>query len=552
MTRTTTAAALLAALALAVPAAAQDRPSEDELFGEPPPPAPRPDAARPPSEEAPAPTRPGAAASEGAGKAAEGSPRPEEAELFGDTGPPAAAPLPSEGLVSSAARRQDDVIELGGTLYLRAQGSWTEDTAPARWGLSSPNLVDLYLDARPNDRVRGFVLGRMFYDPTTTAGAGDATAAGDTAAALEALGLGRTPRGNPRAVLDQLWVNFDLGRRVFVTAGKQHVKWGVGKFWNPTDYLHPVRRDPLAVFDARTGTAMVKLHVPWETRGWNFYGVALLEDAAGREPTSQVGRIAAGGRAEIVLGTAELGVDGLLQEGRRPRFGVDVSAGIWELDVYAEAALRTGIDGTRWKQGSEPGDLSGFVQEHPGGFTPQIVAGGSWSRNYTDEDAVTVGAEYFYDDAGYSSSAPYPFLVAGAPSVRLRTPDADPSDPASYVVAQRDPAAFRPFYLGKHYAGAFVSLPRPGRWNDHFFTLSVLGNVSDRSVVARLDHAVLALTYLRVESFVAGHFGEKGGEFRFGFEAPPALVAVSGLPAGTRLAQEAPVLELGIALRVNL
>ena len=31
---------------------------------------------------------------------------------------------------------------------------------PSGWLLTSPNLVDVYLDTRPNDRVRAFVLGR--------------------------------------------------------------------------------------------------------------------------------------------------------------------------------------------------------------------------------------------------------------------------------------------------------------------------------------------------------------------------------------------------------
>ena len=38
--------------------------------------------------------------------------------------------------------------------------------APADWSLSAPSLLDLYLDARPNPRVRAFILGRMSYDPT--------------------------------------------------------------------------------------------------------------------------------------------------------------------------------------------------------------------------------------------------------------------------------------------------------------------------------------------------------------------------------------------------
>lgn len=529
--RAAAVAALLAAAAAlsAAPGAAQDRPSEDELFG-------APGGTQPPAaEQAPPPPAP---------DRQEGAPAPRggrgdvEAELFGSTGSPAALPPPPDGIIS---RDREDPLRIGGQLYLRTLTTWQEGVDPGDWYLTSPNLLDTYLDTRPNDRVRAFVLGRLSYDPTLSrtsvalsqpsAGVGDASA---------------TVASNPRGTLDQLWVNFDLGRRAFVTAGKQHVKWGVGKFWNPTDFLHPVKRDPLAVYDARSGTSMVKVHVPWEARGWNLYGVLALEDLAGEpRPTDRVGRVAAGGRAELVAGTAELGLDALVQDGHRPRFGVDLSAGVGDLDLYAEAALRTGADGTRWRKAAPTAaDPLGYVQYEPRGFTPQVVLGGSWAANYSDEDAVTVGAEYFFDDSGYSDAEVYPFLAAGAPRLDL-------GDPLSPAIVQQDAGAFRPFYLGRHYAGAFVALPRPGPWNDTTFTLSALGNLSDRTFVVRLDHSLLALTYLRVETFVAGHMGRKGGELRLAYDLPPGAEALLGAPPDPRLGK-APVLDAGVALRVSL
>ncbi|WP_242393975.1 hypothetical protein [Anaeromyxobacter oryzisoli] len=522
------AALLAAALGAAGPAVAQDRPSEEELFGPAPPPA------QPAAPSAPAPA---------GEQAPPGPPAPSdarEAEMFGSSGSPNAVPPPPERIVERA-RAQENPLVIGGQLYLRALATAQQGVPASQWFFSSPNLLDVYLDARPNDRVRGFALERVSYDPTLVA---DTSTLGQPV--IPVPGVSATPRQNPRGVLDQLWVNFDLGRRVFVTAGKQHVKWGVGKFWNPTDYLHPVKRDPLAVFDPRAGATMVKVHVPWEKRGWNLYGVALLEDVAGQpQAVDRVGRVASGGRAEVVFGLAELGVDALVQDGRRPRFGADVSAGVWDLDLYAEAALRTGVDGSRWVAGpSSAADVFGYVRRDPEGFVPQVTVGGTWSWKYSDEDAATFGAEYFYNDAGYDGPAVYPFLLAGAPLV-------DVTDPAAPKVSQRAPGAFTPYYLGRHYAGAYASLPSPGSWNDHTFTLSVLGNLSDRSFIARLDHAVLALTYLRVESFVAGHLGRRGGEFRFAFDLPPGAAQALGVAPDPRLGK-APVIDLGVALRVSL
>lgn len=508
------------AVALAAGVRAQERPSEDELFGAPAQPAQA-------TEKKPAlPQHGGATGPHG----------DTEAELFGSKSAPAAPP-PSGGLIS---REREDWLKIGGLLQLRAQASAYQDTAPRGWPFSSPDLLDAYLDARPNDRVRGYVLGRMSWDPTVRSSGGtqSALAAPGTGGEAAAAGFGASPTtANPGAVLDQLWVNFDVEHRAFVTFGRQHVKWGVGKSWNPTDYLHPVRRDPLATFDARTGTTLLKVHLPWEKRGWNLYGIALLEDLAGdtTRTASRLGRIGGGGRAEIVLGSAELGLDAMVQDGHRPRYGADLSAGLGDFDVYSEVALRTGGDGPRWT-------LQGTEEPAPTHLTPQVVAGASWAYKYSDEDSLVVGAEYFYNDLGYDDRHIYPFLLAGAPIAVVQN--------GTPTVVQRDPHAYQPFYLGKHYAALSLTLSRPGRWNDTTIVLTALGNLSDRSYVARLDASVLVLTYMTVETFVAGHFGQKGGEFRLalGREGADAAAVLTGetFPAG------APIVDVGVALRVSL
>ncbi|MFN7134097.1 MAG: hypothetical protein ACK4N5_18610 [Myxococcales bacterium] len=88
----------------------------------------------------------------------------------------------------------------------------------------------------------------------------------------------------------------------------------------------------------------------------------------------------------------------------------------------------------------------------------------------------------------------------------------------------------------------------PGRWNDTSFTLSNLGNLSDRSFITRLDYSVQILTYLRLEAFGAVHYGTRGGEFRFGTHIP-AQVAGSG---SAPIIIPAPTFELGVGLRVNI
>ena len=130
---------------------------------------------------------------------------------------------------------------------------------------------------------------------------------------------------------------------VFVTAGKQHVRWGTGRFWQPTDYLHPLKRNPLDVFDARAGTSMLKLHVPWEDKGWNFYGVR----ASPRIPTDATATPAArspagGARRDRHPRRGARPRRPRSSAASKPRFGIDISTGIGDFDVYADVAIRVG------------------------------------------------------------------------------------------------------------------------------------------------------------------------------------------------------------------
>lgn len=513
----TARAVLLAALAaLPLLGQAQVRPSEEDLFGAP---------AEPPRDARPA--EPPAAEKRQAATTPGG---PTGGDARGDAllGEPGAR---ASGVISGD---REDWLRLGGLAYQRASTTWTRGDMPSAWRLSDPSLLDLYLDARPNDRVRAYALGRLTHAPSGS---------GVSLAGLSGLpGAGTTSTGpTTRAVLDQLWINFDADRIVFITAGKQHVKWGTGRFWNPTDYLHPTRRDPLTQYDERSGVTMVKAHLPWEKRGWNFYGIALLEDAAGGtqpdgsvKTVSTVGDVGVGGRAEAVIGSFELAIDGVAQRGHRPRFGVDGSFPIGDLDLKFEVALRRGRDVPRWEEvdATAVAPLDRFHLKQFNGLTPAAVVGAEWSWKYSDQDTLTIGAEYAYDASGYDSARIYPYLLV-----------------LPYLGGDRR-TAFTPFYLARQYAGLYLYLPAPGSWNDTTVTFSALGSITDGSAIIRVDHSVLINTYLRLETFVAGHVGHQFGEFRFGGTIPRDQGGI-GLPP-VDVTVPVPVVDLGVALRVSL
>ncbi len=404
-----------------------------------------------------------------------------EAAMFGgEEGEPARAPTaatPAEDFGDPRMRGEvrerrdlldDNKLQLGGLLYLR-NGLFIDDEHRwSRQALTSSNLTDVYFDARPNDRVRAFIRGRMLYTPVNANGQSSAF-------------QGFTSQTEPLQMqLDQLWLKFDIAHRVYITAGAQHVRWGATRLWNPVDAIYATRRNPLTLFDQRTGLPMLKLHMPFEVAGntWNGYLIALADEA------TDLAHMGVAGRLEAVVGAAEFGFTASKRFEAKPRLGLDLSAGIWEFDLTGEFGLRFDDDGDpHW----------------------QASGGLSWSFHINDEDIVILGSEYFHNPDGHATG--------GAAASAMATTLIDQfmyGEKSAY--AGKSPFDF--FYMGQQYAALFAVAMGPGSWNDTAFTASALANISDRSGLFRIDASTLVLTDLRVEFYGSVHFGADG---EFGF-----------------------------------
>lgn len=481
---------LLAATALslvAAPAAAQDTGErerrESEIFGAPDEPADE-------GDDGDAETTPGA-----------------DATLDEDA---PASPLQeltqAEAAGSDVLRDLDSALDVGGRVYLALQYTLSDGDQPLFPPLTSPSLLDLYADARPSPRVRAYAEARLDYDFT----------ASEQAAQLpveSAFGFVR-PRQELR--LDQLWLKLDVGRVAFLTLGKQRIRWGAGRFWNPTDFLNQTVRDPLDVFDRRLGVNLVKVHFPLEALASNLYLIGDLEEVDGPDD------IGLAARAEAAFWTTEVSTSASVRRGQPLRFGADVSSGVWLFDLRAEVAAVFNsqqpffVGDVDLGRGVLPTEVSRADE-----WLFQVVLGGEIAIPYSATDSVVVGAEYFYNDAGYEDVELYPLLFAEG--------------------------AFVPLYVGRHYAAAYMVLLQPGSLDDASVIVSAIGNLSDQSFLTRLDFSTLLLTFLTVNLWVATHFGNEG-ELRLGLDLPP-LPGVPGVEDGINAS--APLVDFGGALTLH-
>lgn len=390
-------------------------------------------------------------------------------------------------------QEESQPLEVGGQLYMQLGTSIADSTQVKDHIFQAPTLFELFLDSRPNDQLRGFARGRITWNPSTQP---------------ESTG---TESGEARTsvLLDELWMKFDANRTVFFTLGQAHVRWGATRIWNPVDVLQPTRKDPLSFYDQRVGVPQLKMHIPIESLGWNFYLIGLTDSV---QTFDQAG---AGARAEFVFSTVEMGLTGAFRSSADPKAGLDLSMGIGDLDWTAECGLT-------FPDSSDP-DI-------------QISTGLEYGISVFDNDVLYIGTEFFYNPNGYDSleEAVYDKIgvtpeevdagfalieptLNGESGDTTETSDLIIDDSTSQWINQTLASLneIEPFYLGKLYGGILISLPNPGSWNEVSFSFLTLSNLSDKSALSRFDVSFTLLRDLQLQTYVTGFWGLPG-ELRFG------------------------------------
>ena|GEM_PF-228780 len=396
---------------------------------------------------------------------------------------------PEEQAPRLAAPVQPEVLTLGGFYFQRADMVVSQRATDATTAAQPyfPGLVDVYLDFRPQDDIRAYVVGRLVYDPLDPA------------------------LSTPRTSLDKLWLYFGLFDSVYVTAGRQHVKWGSSRIWNTTDFLRSPNPDPLGVFDLRQGVDMVKVNVPFESLRANLWGyaTATLEDTGvtGALPRARYGGAV---RGDIAFGTSELIASASFLERRRPRYGLDYSLGVGRLDFNAEVAFVRDSDTRLWRSTPE----GSFVERTVTGTQVQASAGVAAELRVGDLYRTVLRAEGFYNQLGDDDR-------------RLLT----------WVQSTGD---YRALYFGRTYGLGQITVTRRSIYEPSW-TLTVLGNLGDPSFLGRLDFGFVR-NNVNVAAFVEAPFGARGGEFRF--QPDPSVAALPATDLG--------MFRAGMSLRLRL
>jgi len=389
----------------------------------------------------------------------------DEDALFADTTVLEAAPVVKTESVKSSARDSARLqVRFGGDVTAQGQVSRRQGAIPLMSSSdgSARMVADLSLDVLLASGERALLTGEIDHEGSA-----------DTAAFH----------------LREAFVDFDVGKVVWVRAGKQVLQWGRGVLWTPTDLVNVEGRSLVPRAGSLEGSTGLRLQAPLGPRSnlTGFVNLARVTDADS---------LSAALRLEGVLGPVEVAASGWAKPDRPLAAGLDASTGVSGFDFQGGALFLQGdlvphaeLVGGRWTLMQE--------NEHPQvraslGVGKGVAVGGLPDRFRLDLEGYWNSRGYasnFLTDEtvrGYAKPMAIPVPASLQPLTRL-LPAAllqgdTAGDAATFALKN---GLYRANQWGRAYLAAMASLqqfPVP----DMTVSVQALGNVQDGSGLATL------------------------------------------------------------------
>lgn len=251
------------------------------------------------------------------------------------------------------------------------------------------------------------------------------------------------------AELSEIFMSFDIYKKVFFRIGYQLIAWGPSVFWTPVDFINKNKVDPLSELDLRTGKPGAKIHFPF--KGSNLFLFFDFSQSIGDNniTSSIVDKTRIGVRFDTILMGYELGLNSYIGKDLITLWGIDWSGVLLRTDFYGEVAISKGSNTPKLRLTEPP---STYMLYYPDEIILETSLG--FSKSFGEFKYWTLRGEFFFNSNGYESDAPY-----------------------SYLIAEN---LFTPLYMGKLYG--YLSLTRSNLFTQNISgTSALLINVLDTS-----------------------------------------------------------------------
>ena len=195
------------------------------------------------------------------------------------------------------------------------------------------------------------------------------------------------------ADIKELFVDFNIERKIYMRIGKQYLQWGRNYFWNPVDLVNIERKNFLNLNASLAGTYGTRLYLPFGA-GQNLYFFANSNEA------NNLDKFALVTKYEFLAGDTEYGLSMWTKKGKTPVYAVDFSTNKINWDITGEISFSKGSTFTRME--IEKGSL---VTKS---ITDKLVAKAalnlSHSFKWEKANRINFSYEIFYNGAGYSEN----------------------------------------------------------------------------------------------------------------------------------------------------
>jgi len=132
--------------------------------------------------------------------------------------------------------------------------------------------------------------------------------------------------------LNELFLDWNAGQRIYFRAGKQVLQWGRGYFFNPVDLVNIEKSRFFDELGGREGAYGLKFHIPFQTRA-NIYGFLDMGQV------SRVDSLALSLKTEFLVKATEFAFSVWGKNNYDPVYGFDISTRLGTFSITGEVAL---------------------------------------------------------------------------------------------------------------------------------------------------------------------------------------------------------------------
>jgi len=318
-----------------------------------------------------------------------------------------------------------------------------------------------------------------------------------------------TVDGIPNISIYALYANFSRDDTLFFSFGKQPLRLGVGRFFQPADDLVSLSEIDVSDPEAEREGPLAFTALWPIPRTLSSVALWTVFPKGAEKPED----IMYAAKARHFFGDTELSLAAAYKIDAPPSAFLMLNSGLWDLNVFGEAQLKYGSERT-FLESDEATPLtvpllgsSAFeAVEYPDRFFASATLGASYLNQ---EKNLTVMAQYLWNGEAQSEAtvaeafahyAAQTFLGAGYPDDTLFELDT--------------------LRFSRHYAAASVSLGELFGAEDLSASLTAMANLSDLSGFALPQLSYRFFDYLSASLSARFTFGEEGDEFTMGRTGP--------------------------------